>query len=130
MAFPFRSLSWALVTIVSVAALLTSIFRPDAAGPILGVVLFALYVGLLCEAILDVTTRDDLRMRQRVAWLFLCILVVPLVPLMAGLYFLMGRRRTALLLAGGEAPGAAAAGPEAGRVAHRLYTVSRKLRRG
>lgn len=128
MAFPLRSLSWALVTIVSVAALLTSIIRPDVAAPVLGVVLFALYVGLLCEAILDITTRQDLLLRQRLAWLALCILVVPLVPVVAGLYFLMGRRRTALLLAG---PPAEASGSDAPRrVAHRFYTVSKKIRRG
>ena len=123
MAFPLRSLSWALVTIVSTGALLSSIVRPEAAVPILGVVLFALYVGLLCEAILDVTTRDDLRMRQRLAWLALCIFLLPLVPVMAGVYFLLGRRRTAQLLAAAEPEAPAEAGPRPRRLPHRLQGV-------
>lgn len=127
MAFPLRTLSWALVTIVSVAALLASIFRPDAAGPILGVVLFALYVGLVTEAILDVTSRDDISLRQRVAWLALVILVLPLVPVMAGAYFLLGRRQTALLVGG---PRAGRPEPWAGRVPHRAYTIVKWGRRG
>ena len=126
MAFPLRTLSWALVTIVSIAALLFSIFRPEAAGPILGVVLFALYVGLVTEAILDVTGRDDLSMRQRVVWLALCILLLPLVPVMAGAYFLMGRRQTALLVGG---PRERAPDPWARKVPHRLYTIARRARR-
>lgn len=127
MATPLRTLSWALVTIVSIAALLLSIFRPEAAAPILGVVLFALYVGLVTEAILDVTGRDDLSMRQRAAWLALAILVLPLVPVMAGLYFLMGRRRSALLLGGPLERGPE---PWAGRVPHRTYTIVRWGRKG
>lgn len=127
MAFPLRSLSWAFVTIVSTAALLYSIAQPEAAAPILGVVLFALYVGLLCEAILDVTTRRDLRLGQRLAWLAICIFLLPLVPVMAAVYFMLGRRRTAMLLAprpkpGDEGDGAASA-PGFRRVAHRPYSV-------
>lgn len=128
MAFPFRSLSWALVTIVCTAALLYSIARPEAAAPILGVVLFALYVGLLCEAILDVTMRPDLRMAQRLAWIGLCLFLLPLVPVMAGVYFLLGRRRSAELLAREDGPeeGADGGGAARGalrRVAHRPYSV-------
>lgn len=126
MASPLRTLSWALVTIVCVAALLFSIFRPEAAGPILGTVLFALYVGLVTEAILDVTSRDDLSVRQRLAWLALCILLLPLVPVMAGVYFLLGRRQSALFV-GGPLPQAPA--PWARRVPHRRYTIVRWTRR-
>jgi hypothetical protein len=114
------------VTIVSVAALLASIFRPEIAAPVLGVVLFALYVGLVTEALLDVTSRDDLVLRQRVVWLALLILVLPLVPVMAGAYFLLGRRQTASMVGG---PKAARPEPWAGRVAHRTYTVVRWGRR-
>jgi uncharacterized membrane protein len=127
MGFPLRTLSWALVTIVCVAALLLSIFRPGAAAPILGAVLFALYVGLVTEALLDVTSRDDLSLRQRMGWLALVILVLPLVPVMAGAYFLLGRRQTALLVGG---PRERRPEPWAGRVPHRRYSIMRWTRRG
>ena len=126
MAFPFRTLSWALVTIAAVGALLASVFRPEAAAPILGVTLFALYVGLVTEAILDVTSRDDLSMGQRAAWLAICILVLPLLPVMAAVYFLMGRRQSALLVGG---PVERRAEPWAGRVPHRTWTIVRWTRR-
>lgn len=126
MAFPLRALSWALVIIVCVAALFVSIFRPEAARPILGTVLFALYVGLVTEAILDVTGRGDLSGKQRAVWLALCILLFPLVPVMAGVYFLLGRRQSALLV-GGPLPSPPT--PWARRVPHRRYSIMRWTRR-